>query len=248
GGADAQVELPVLSASDAFVEAVEGLEDLTPVDAEVGRFGLLRLIAGMVGGTAEADRGHVGAGDGLLEGGPASGEHEPTAVRGLGLAQGVDGLLSVFGVEPGVGVDADDDRVTGRGEGEVAPGRGRGVRIVDGLDARIGRGHLGDDGVRVVRRGSEGEDDFLVPVVVLAEDRGDRLSDVFGLVEHRHDVGDSGLLGQRRQTARGQDLKYFRHALNLPTYPRTQPWWAAQEETEGAQEGTGPRESFPSGS
>src|SRR5699024_11159022 len=34
GGADAQVELPVLSASDAFVEAVEGLEDLTPVDAE----------------------------------------------------------------------------------------------------------------------------------------------------------------------------------------------------------------------
>src|SRR5699024_11402761 len=109
-GADAQVELPVLSVSDAFVEAVEGLEALTPVDAEVGRFGLLRLIAGMVGGTAEADRGHVGAGDGLLEGGPASGEHEPTAVRGLDLAQGVDGLLSVCGGELGVGVDADDDR------------------------------------------------------------------------------------------------------------------------------------------
>src|SRR5699024_1652857 len=100
GGADAQVELPVLSASDAFVEAVEGLEDLTPVDAEVGRFGLLRLIAGVVGGTAEADRRPVGAGDGLLEGGPSSGEHEPTAVRCLGLAQGVDGLLSGFGVEP----------------------------------------------------------------------------------------------------------------------------------------------------
>src|SRR5699024_9870891 len=43
GGADAQVELPVLTAFDAFVEAVEDVEDLAAVDAEVGRFGFLPL-------------------------------------------------------------------------------------------------------------------------------------------------------------------------------------------------------------
>src|SRR5699024_6395797 len=98
GGADAQVEFPVLTAFDAFIEAAEGIEDLAPLDAEVGRFGLLRLVSGMEGGAAEADRGHIVTGDGLVGGGPAAGEHETAAVRGLGLAQGVDGLLSVFGV------------------------------------------------------------------------------------------------------------------------------------------------------
>src|SRR5699024_3529896 len=125
GGADAQVELPVLTAFDAFIEAAEGIEDLAPIDAEVGRFGFLRLVTGMVGGAAEADRGHIGTGDGLLERGPAAGEHETAAVRGLGLAQGVDGLLSVFGVEPGVRVDADDHRMPGRSDREVEADRGR---------------------------------------------------------------------------------------------------------------------------
>src|SRR5699024_8179857 len=162
-------------------EAAEGIEDLAPIDAEVGRYGFLRLVTGVVGGAAEAGRGHIGTGDGLLEGGPAAGEHETAAVRGLGLAQGVDGLLSVFGVEPGVRVDADDHRMPGRSDREVEADRGRGIRIVYRLDPGVGRSHRLDDGVRIVARGPESEDDLLVPVVVLREDRGDRLFDVLGL-------------------------------------------------------------------
>src|SRR5699024_6089975 len=116
GGADAQVELPVLTAFDAFVEAVEDVEDLAAVDAEVGRFGFLPLVAGVVRGTAEADRGHIGPRHGFLEGGPAAGEHESAAVRGLRLTQSVDGLSGAVGAETGVRVDADDHRVPGRGD------------------------------------------------------------------------------------------------------------------------------------
>ncbi len=108
-----------------------------------------------------------------------------------------------------MGVDADDDRVTGVPDRAVESDRSGALGIVDGLDARIGLRHAGDDRVRVVGRGAEGEDDLLLAVVVLGEDGRDRLPDVLGFVEHGHDVGDSGLLRQRGKPSGVRGVRTF---------------------------------------
>ena len=193
GPADAEVEFPVLPAADRLIEESGLLESVATEHPEVGGFRRPLLRAAVVARPAEAERAVVGAGDGRLERVLPPCEHHPADVGCARALQGRDRGLRVAGFQLGVGVDPRDKGVGARADREIQTHRDVSIRILDGVDAAIAGSQFRHQLGRAVVGRSEGDHEFLVARIVLAENRPDRVLDVAELVENGHNVGDPGI-------------------------------------------------------